>query len=94
MSKQIELNQIEAVGDEPHYKQVPRTETGAIVANPTYDYFQREEKLQGFLSKQFPTIANPAPLGLCGFALTTFVLSMINAGGLTCKLQLDMSFFV
>ena len=26
------------------------------------------------------TSANPAPLGLCGFALTTFVLSCINAG--------------
>ncbi len=25
-------------------------------------------------------VANPAPLGLCGFALTTFVLSTINAG--------------
>lgn len=25
-------------------------------------------------------LANPAPLGLCGFALTTFVLSLINAG--------------
>src|SRR5437764_3418944 len=25
-------------------------------------------------------VANPAPLGLCGFALTTFVLSSINAG--------------
>src|ERR1700761_481881 len=25
-------------------------------------------------------IANPAPLGLCGFALTTFVLSLINVG--------------
>ena len=24
--------------------------------------------------------ANPAPLGLCGFALTTFVLSLINCG--------------
>lgn len=24
--------------------------------------------------------ANPAPLGLCGFALTTFVLSAVNAG--------------
>lgn len=23
-------------------------------------------KLHGFLSRQFPTIANPAPLGLCG----------------------------
>jgi len=27
--------------------------------------------------------ANPAPLGLCGFALTTFVLSSINAGWFT-----------
>lgn len=27
-----------------------------------------------------PTIANPAPLGLCAFALTTFVLSSVNAG--------------
>jgi hypothetical protein len=29
--------------------------------------------------------ANPAPLGLCGFALTTFLLSLINVGtrGLT-----------
>jgi succinate-acetate transporter protein len=26
------------------------------------------------------TIANPAPLGLAGFAMTTFVLSMFNAG--------------
>jgi hypothetical protein len=25
-------------------------------------------------------IANPGPLGLCGFALTTFVLSLVNAG--------------
>lgn len=25
-------------------------------------------------------IANPGPLGLCGFALTTFVLSLHNAG--------------
>ncbi|GBB98721.1 hypothetical protein RclHR1_03300001 [Rhizophagus clarus] len=27
-----------------------------------------------------PKIANPAPLGLCGFALTTFVLSIHNSG--------------
>ena len=27
-----------------------------------------------------PAIANPAPLGLAAFALTTFVLSMFNAG--------------
>ena len=27
-----------------------------------------------------PAVANPGPLGLCGFALTTFVLSMVNNG--------------
>jgi uncharacterized protein len=32
-----------------------------------------------------PTIANPAPLGLAAFALTTFVLSMFNAGLLAEK---------
>jgi uncharacterized protein len=53
-----------------------------IIANPTYRYFEKEEKLHGFLSQQFPTIANPAPLGLCAFALTTFVLSMYNTGAL------------
>jgi len=33
----------------------------------------------------FRPIANPAPLGLCGFALTTFVLSLVNvqAKGMT-----------
>ena len=50
--------------------------------NRSYAYFEREEKLNGFLSQQFPTIANPAPLGLCAFALTTFVLSMMNAGAI------------
>src|SRR6266550_9317738 len=31
------------------------------------------------------TIADPAPLGLAGFALTTFVLSMFNAGLVNAK---------
>src|SRR5919109_690783 len=31
------------------------------------------------------TIADPAPLGLAGFALTTFVLSMFNAGLVDAK---------
>lgn len=72
---------------EENYKSVETTETGAIVANPTYQYANsiKGEHWQGFLSRQFPTIANPAPLGLCAFALTTFVLSLYNAGGLVCK---------
>jgi hypothetical protein len=43
------------------------------------------EEFHGFLSRQFPQIANPAPLGLGGFALTTFVLSMFNAGAIVGK---------
>jgi succinate-acetate transporter protein len=30
-----------------------------------------------------PKLSNPAPLGLAGFALTTWLLSMINAGWIT-----------
>jgi hypothetical protein len=38
-----------------------------------------------YKSVEHRKFANPAPLGLCGFALTTFVLSLINVGtrGLT-----------
>ncbi len=70
------------------FKQVPQV-GNALVSNPTYDYFQKEDKLSGFLSQQFPTTANPAPLGLSAFALTTLVLSLYNAGGLTCKSYLS-----
>jgi succinate-acetate transporter protein len=34
-----------------------------------------------------PAIANPAPLGLAAFALTTFVLSMINSGLVSSKAE-------
>eukprot|EP00981_Chlorochromonas_danica_P011802 scaffold4280_cov169-Ochromonas_danica.AAC.1 len=50
--------------------------------NPNYIYYQQAEKLHGFLSRQYPTIANPAPLGLCAFGMTTFVISMYNAGAI------------
>ena len=46
-------------------------------ANPNWE---QDEEFKGFLSKQFPTIANPAPLGLSAFALTTWLLSMYNVG--------------
>jgi succinate-acetate transporter protein len=36
--------------------------------------------LISYLGQQFASIANPAPLGLAAFALTTFVLSMHNVG--------------
>src|ERR1700760_431505 len=34
-----------------------------------------------------PAIANPAPLGLAAFALTTFVLSMVNSGLVSDKAE-------
>jgi uncharacterized protein len=34
----------------------------------------------GGVTAGVPAIANPAPLGLAAFALTTFVLSMVNSG--------------
>jgi succinate-acetate transporter protein len=38
------------------------------------------EDAQAAAAAAAPAMANPAPLGLCGFALTTFVLSANNAG--------------
>jgi succinate-acetate transporter protein len=39
-------------------------------------------------------VANPGPLGLCGFALTTFVLSCANAGFLSGpEVVLGLAFF-
>jgi succinate-acetate transporter protein len=43
-----------------------------------------------------PLLADPAPLGLCGFALTTFVLSLWNAGilvGTDVKIVIGLGFF-
>jgi uncharacterized protein len=39
-----------------------------------------QEEPIGGRTAGLPAIANPAPLGLAGFALTTFVLSMVNSG--------------
>jgi hypothetical protein len=54
--------------------------------NPVKEFHNKSkreaEEFHGFLSRQFPQTANPAPLGLGGFALTTFVLSMFNAGAI------------
>ena len=41
-----------------------------------------------------PAIANPAPLGLSAFALTTFVLSAANAGWFTgASIVIGLAFF-
>ncbi|KAG6550245.1 hypothetical protein Mapa_008205 [Marchantia paleacea] len=51
---------------------------------PTHDHdLERGSRLEALLSRPIHTksvVANPAPLGLMGFALTTFVLSCHNAG--------------
>src|ERR1700754_949320 len=39
-----------------------------------------ESSTRGEIALVAPPVANPAPLGLAAFALTTFVLSMFNAG--------------
>jgi succinate-acetate transporter protein len=41
----------------------------------------------GGASAGVPAIANPAPLGLAAFALTTFVLSMVNSGLVSDKAE-------
>ncbi|TID30741.1 hypothetical protein CANINC_000657 [Pichia inconspicua] len=55
--------------------------------------FAKEDLVQAFGGSLNPGVtapsvhkfANPAPLGLCGFALSTFVLSMGNAGAMGVK---------
>jgi hypothetical protein len=71
----------------PRYEELSKAirEEEREIRNLRWEFFEKEERIYGYLSKQYPTTANPAPLGLCGFALTTFVLSMMNAGGLRCK---------
>lgn len=55
--------------------------------------FARDDLIQAFGGTLNPGLAtpsahkfaNPAPLGLCAFALTTFVLSLVNAGAMGVK---------
>jgi succinate-acetate transporter protein len=46
-----------------------------------------QEEPVGGRTAGIPAIANPAPLGLAGFALTTFVLSMVNSGLVSDKAE-------
>jgi len=49
-----------------------RTDHSTILPASTTDFDPEPHK------RLFRQFANPAPLGLCGFALTTFVLSLVN----------------
>ena len=51
--------------------------TGDSVRLPA---FGGEMQPGAYKSQEGRKFANPAPLGLCAFALTTFVLSLINVG--------------
>jgi succinate-acetate transporter protein len=46
-----------------------------------------QEEPVGGRTAGVPAIANPAPLGLAAFALTTFVLSMVNSGLVSDKTE-------
>eukprot|EP00599_Poterioochromonas_sp_BG-1_P008555 CAMPEP_0173148330 /NCGR_PEP_ID=MMETSP1105-20130129/9648_1 /TAXON_ID=2985 /ORGANISM="Ochromonas sp., Strain BG-1" /LENGTH=54 /DNA_ID=CAMNT_0014062949 /DNA_START=77 /DNA_END=237 /DNA_ORIENTATION=- len=48
-NKDIEL------GPTAQYVKVPQTLGNSIVTNPTFEYFDKIEKVHGYLSKQFPT---------------------------------------
>jgi hypothetical protein len=49
-----------------------------------YNFLNKDdaEIFRKFFAEKFPEAANPGPIGLGGFALTTFVLSMFNAGAI------------
>ncbi|OAE24672.1 hypothetical protein AXG93_2632s1150 [Marchantia polymorpha subsp. ruderalis] len=61
-----------------------RTENASTMSYPTHERdLEKASRLEDLLSRPIHTksvVANPAPLGLMGFALTTFVLSCHNAG--------------
>lgn len=65
--------------------------TGAALVSDTHAhaYSGNDDRLPAFGGELQPGLyktlehrkfANPAPLGLCAFALTTFVLSLVNLG--------------
>ncbi|CAF1391743.1 unnamed protein product [Adineta steineri] len=65
-------------------KQQQTYETINIETRTSYERFLEFERLMKlYPSRSSPSVPfNPTPLGLCAFALTTFVLSMYNAGAI------------
>lgn len=62
--------------DYGHYGPLAHVNTAGTLLPPFGGEFQPGAYRPGPVEKR--KIANPAPLGLCGFALTTFVLGCIN----------------
>jgi uncharacterized protein len=69
-----------AIEQAGHKAQGPKEEP--MEASTTRDQLGRDDASEGRSAAAVaaPTIANPGPLGLAAFALTTFVLSMFNSG--------------
>lgn len=63
--------------EEPASRAVPSREVIADINDPTAGTVAISRELA---SEQVRMIADPAPLGLGAFALTTFLLSLVNAG--------------
>ena len=92
MATTHEQNKENGVGTADHARQrVPydyggnplvHANTGESARNPAFGGEFQPGLYKPTTERKF---ANPAPLGLCGFALTTFLLSLINLGtrGLT-----------
>ena len=46
------------------------------------------------LESKSPKLADATPLGLCGFAGTTFILSMMNAGVIVGRCKSETNFYL
>jgi uncharacterized protein len=63
--------------DDPAGRTIPTNEIVPDIYDPTAGAVAVSRELA---SEQVRMIADPAPLGLGAFALTTFLLSLVNAG--------------
>ena len=58
-----------------------------VAAGTTDPTAGRMATAREYVSESAAAIANPAPLGLAGFALTTLMLSLVNAGVISAKAE-------
>jgi succinate-acetate transporter protein len=66
----------------PHHQQKQHYETIDVHTRTSYERFLEFERLMKMYPPSSTHRFNPTPLGLCAFALTTFILSMYNAGAI------------
>jgi succinate-acetate transporter protein len=63
-----------------HHPRQHQHEAVDVQTRVSYERFLEFERLMKMYPSSIPQRFNPTPLGLCAFALTTFVFSMYNAG--------------